>query len=128
MNDVPWTDSHGKSGVVYRNRYHDQEYFPLWLASCGELKYRGTLLPANGYLDTFWKFRTLRYGYVDNVPNTDENGNSFDIGLAVEPISRRAVHLEYIDFVRVYNATNQQCGDIGEISTEICGATDLHVK
>ena len=128
MNDVPWTDSHGKSGVVYRNRYHDQEYFPLWLASCGELKYRGTLLPANGYLDTFWKFRTLRYGYVDNVPNTDENGNSFDIGWAVEPISRRAVHLEYIDFVRVYNATNQQCGDIGEISTEICGAKDLHVK
>ena len=70
----------------------------------------------------------LRYGYVDNLPDNDTTGNSFDIGWAVEPESRTPVHLDYVDFVRVYTAMNQKAGWLGETSTEICGAQDLHVK
>ena len=38
------------------------------------------------------------------------------------------VHLPGIDFVKVYNGLNQQCGWLGETSTEVMGAIDLHLK
>ena len=34
--------------------------------------------------------------------------------------------LRKVDFIKVYNAINQQCGWIGETSTEVCGAIDIH--
>ena len=34
--------------------------------------------------------------------------------------------LKTIDFVKVYTALHQQCGTIGETSTEVMGARDLH--
>ena len=34
--------------------------------------------------------------------------------------------LKKIDFVKVYCAVLQQCGWLGETSTEVCGAIDLH--
>jgi hypothetical protein len=69
----------------------------------------------------------LRYGYVDNLPNTDRNGCSFDIGWAVDS-QRQPVNLSHVDFIRVYSGQLQQCGWIGETSTEITGAEDLHYK
>ena len=33
MQDIPWADNQGRSGVVNRNTFHAQEYFPLWLSS-----------------------------------------------------------------------------------------------
>ena len=124
LQDTPWTDNLGHSGVVARNNFHKQEYFPLWLSS--PLTLSGTLLPGNGYdqsgKGTYWILSSLRYGYVDNVANTDSEGNSFDLDWAVDPISRQPVHLSHADFVRVYSALNQTCGWLGETSTEISGA------
>lgn len=125
LQDVPWTDSRGNSGVVARNEYHNQEYFPLWLPS--PLIFHGTRLPDNGFdrsgKGIYWVQNTFAYGYVDNV--ADSIGSCFNIGHAVDR-HRQSVHLPSIDFVRVYSAVNQQCGWIGETSTEICGAVDLH--
>ena len=36
------------------------------------------------------------------------------------------VKLASIDFVKVYTAMNQWCGWVGETSTEVAGAIDLH--
>ena len=36
------------------------------------------------------------------------------------------VSLTQIDFVKVYTAISQNCGWVGETSTEICGGEDLH--
>ena len=36
--------------------------------------------------------------------------------------------LDHIDFVRVYSAQNQMCGWLGETSTEVSGAEDLHLQ
>lgn len=126
MRDIPWTDNRGRSGVVARNTYHTQEYYPLWIHE--PLTFRGTLLPPNGHNHGAdgaqnWLLDSFRYGYVDNSA-TDE-GCSFDIDWAVDG-ARRAVRLDHIDFVRVYSAENQQCGWLGETSTEIRGARDLH--
>ncbi len=132
MQDVPWTDSDGNSGSVARNTFHTQEYFPLWLVDDdgGTLTLSGTRLPSNAYdvsgKGTSWTLSSLAWGYVDNLPSDDTDGCSFNIDNAVEPLSRNSVTLRQIHFVRVYSAMNQQCGWLGETSTEICGARDLH--
>ena len=130
MQDVPWTDNEGRTGTVDRNTFHTQEYFPLWLKD-QPLTFRGTLLPPNGHYNSNtgnWILDTLRYGYADNYPNTNEEGCSFNIDWAVDPDTRKPVSLDKIDFVRVYNAQNQKCEWIGETSTEITGARDLHFE
>ena len=128
MKDVPWTDNQGNGGVVGRNTYHAQEYYPTWLPA--SLTFKGTLLPPNG-IDLkgngrYWFLYFLREGYVDNRPNADREANSFDFDWAVDA-ERRPVTIDFVDFVRVYTAANQMCGSLGETSTEIMGAQDLHL-
>lgn len=130
MNDIPWVDNQGESGFVMRNSFHSQEYFPLWLDS--PLKFSGTLLPKNGFnigtqKQEYWVRNSFRYGYVDNIGNTDSLACSFDIDNAVDS-ARQHVELDFIDFVRVYTGVNQTCGWTGETSTEISGAEDLHLR
>lgn len=127
MVDIPWKDNQGRTGLVARNNFHRQEYFPLWIHT--PLTFTGTLLPANGHNHgtnggQHWVMDAYRYGYVDNLA-TDE-GCSFNIEWAVDN-HRKSVKLSSIDFVRVYTAVNQTCGWLGEISTEVCGARDLHI-
>ena len=128
MQDVPWTDNQGNSGVVHRNGFHNQEYFPLWLP--GELTFTGTLLPRNGVNTSptgqNWVLSALRYGYVDNVPNADREGCCFNLDWAVDPLTREHVDITHADFIRVYCAQNQECEWLGETSTEVAGAEDLH--
>ncbi|MBR4499434.1 MAG: hypothetical protein IKP11_02720, partial [Paludibacteraceae bacterium] len=71
--------------------------------------------------------KILDFGYVDNKPNTDIEGTSFDISWAVDA-SGQSVSLPTIDFVRVYTAIDEINNPTGEISTEIAGAIDLHAK
>ena len=131
MGDIPWKDNLGNEGVIGRNDYHEQEYFPLWKGN--ELTFSGTLLPPNAHPkkqddgSTVWTLDALRFGYVDNVPNNDATGNNFDLDWAVDE-HRQPVKLKQIHFVRVYNAQNQQCGWIGETSTEVSGAEDLNFE
>lgn len=130
MKDIPWTDNQGNTGFVYRNGFHQQEYFPQWLTS-SDLTFRGTLLPSNGVdtsgKGTNWVLSAFDWGYVDNQPNSDVDGCSFDISWAVDD-NRNSVALDRIDFVRVYNGMNQTCGWLGETSTEVIGAEDLHLE
>ena len=131
LSDVAWTDSRGTSGSVPRNGFHKQEYFPLWLGT-DELTFSGTLLPRNGYNSQaggqLWLLTPLRYGYVDNAANSDTVACSFNIDWAVDPLTRQPVSLSHVDFIRVYTAQNQVCGWIGETSTEVAGAEDLHLE
>ncbi len=130
LQDVPWTDNRGGSGTVPRNGFHQQEYFPLWLDDA--LTLSGTLLPTNARNTSAngqsWVLQSLRYGYADNVPNADNVANGFNLEWAVEPLSRKTVTLTHADFIRVYTAQNQVCGWLGETSTEITGAEDLHLE
>ena len=130
MGDITWTDNLGRQGTVDRNAYHDQEYFPLWHE--GPLTFHGTLLPMNAVNNgtggqEYWVRSAFRYGYADNAPNSDIDICSIDISWAVDA-ARQSVELDFVDFVRVYNGENQKCGWIGETSTEISGAEDLHLE
>ena len=122
MESIPWTDSKGQSGVIARNTFHNQEYFPLWIDN-DELHFQGTLLPKSGtvsktgYIQLFY-----RCGYVDNRPDD----TLFDIADAVDA-DRKPVDLDFIDFVRIYCATNQGYPMIGETSTEVEIVEDAHL-
>lgn len=128
LQDIPWSDNQGGTGTVNRNAFHQQEYYPLWLDTT--LTLTGTLLPSNCH-DTsgdgsYWILDSFRYGYVDNLPNSDNIGCSFDLSWAVDPFTRENKSLNYADFIRVYTALNQTAGWLGETSTEVSGAKDLH--
>ena len=128
MQDIPWTDNKGGSGKVERNEFHAQEYYPQWMPST--ITYKGNLLPKNATQNPasgFWTLSAFDYGYVDNKPNVDKDANSFDIDWAVDE-QRKQVKLDFIDFVRVYCAEQQMAGWIGETSTEVMGAEDLHTE
>ena len=146
MGDIPWTDNRGNSGTIDRNHYHTQEYYPQWLPD--GLTFRGTRLPNNmqnlsdkvdqGWSPYYYVLIGFRYGYADNLPNFTDNadatsynyeGCGIDISWAVDE-NRQPVHLDFIDFVRVYTGLNQKCPQPewwGETSTEFAGAEDIHL-
>ncbi len=129
---IHWTDNLGKEGYIHKNVYHRQDYFPKWL-NTNQLKFWGTIL-ANNAVDessnkngSYYVLYAYDWGYVDNHPNEYEDKISFDIGWAVDK-NGNTVHLPGIDFIRVYTGVNQQCGWLGETSTELARAEDLHIQ
>ncbi len=126
--EIVWTDNRENSGTIQRNSFHQQPYFPQWIPS--PLTLRGTRLPDNASDQsgngTYWVHQTLRYGYADNVSNDDSERCSINLDWAVDPVTRQPVSLDCVHFVRIYSACLQNCGWLGETSTEVCGATDLH--
>ena len=133
--DIPWSDNQGYTGTVHKNTFHSQSYFPQWLRDT-TLTFYGSCLPDNAEdLSGNGSYYLLRFygdGYVDCNPNdglpTDTTQLcAMDIAWAVDD-QGKAVDLPCIDFVRVYTGVNQECGWIGETSTEISHARDLHIK
>ncbi|MDE6536252.1 MAG: cell surface protein [Muribaculaceae bacterium] len=126
---IPWSDSEGNSGYLAKNIFHAQSYYPLWTAD-DEITFRGTRLAPNGIdlsgTGRYYVLYAYDWGYVDNHPNDFADLNSFDISWAVDR-DGKPVSLPGIDFVRVYTGLSQYCGWLGETSTEISGARDLHV-
>ncbi len=132
INDVEyvyWTsnDPDAPSGYVWRNTFHSQPYWPQWREET-EFTFRGTRLP-NSSIDmsngtgTNWFQPFFGEGYVDNLPNGQEPG--FMIDWAIDE-DGNPVELDHIDFIKVYCAQLDYCGWLGEVSTEVCGAEDLH--
>ena len=126
---IRWEDNQGHSGYLEKNTWHNQSYYPGWVKE-DKLTFRGTRLPDNAVEESgegkYWVQYCFDYGYVDNLPNGDID-NAVDIDWAVDKDGKK-VHLPGIDFVRVYCAMRQECGWLGETSTEIQGATDLHLR
>lgn len=126
---IPWTDSLGEKGYIPKNSFHQQSYYPLWFED-DEINFSGTLLPPNGVDQsgdgTYYILYSYDWGYADNHPNDYSELNSFDIGNAVDELGNR-VNLPGADFIRVYTGLNQYCGWLGESSTEISRAQDLHI-
>ena len=126
---IPWRDSRGDSGYIAKNIFHPQSYYPLWIDD-DELTFTGSILAPNG-TDTsgtgrYYVLYAYDYGYVDNHPNDYADLNSFDISWAVDD-KGNPVDLPGVDFIRVYTGVNQYCGWLGETSTEISRARDLHI-
>ncbi|MDG4651748.1 cell surface protein [Chryseobacterium arthrosphaerae] len=126
---IKWTDNLGNKGFKTKNTFHAQSYYPLWFAD-PSYGFSGTRL-ANNFYDqngdgSYWVGKSYEFGYADNAPNNDEASN-IDISWAVDS-SGRYVKLPGIDFMKIYTGVNQEAGWLGEVSTEVAGAYDLHLK
>ncbi|MDE5663275.1 MAG: cell surface protein [Muribaculaceae bacterium] len=127
---IGWSDSCGEEGYMAKNIFHTQDYYPKWIAA-DEISFSGTRLPANGEdisgYGAYYVLYSFPWGYADNHPNEYADLNSFDISWAVDA-EGRSVSLPGADFIRVYTGVNQYCGWLGETSTELSRAQDLHIS
>ena len=125
---IPWKDNQGNSGFIPKNKFHNQSYFPGWI-DADHLTFRGTRLPDNAIEEsgkgTYWVQYCFAYGYVDNLPNNEIDA-AIDFDWAVDK-NGKPVHLPGVDFVKVVCGMHQDCGWLGETSTELMGAVDLHL-
>lgn len=144
--DVPWRDNQGQSGHVLTNDFHEQSYYPraaiFPTIDPVEISFTGTLI--RGYVDRSKESLIQSYrrgfGYTDNAlpgegaytipdnpytPVTEgAGGDAFDIDWAVDR-DGNSVHLDGIDFIKIYTALNADAGWLGEISTEVRGVADV---
>ncbi|MDE5930283.1 MAG: PKD domain-containing protein [Muribaculaceae bacterium] len=125
---IRWTSDNPDfaEGYLQQNMFHRQSYWPEWLE--GEtLVFEGTLLPPNATdvsgKGSNWVLCAFGEGYADNLPDTEDKGQKID--WAVDEYGN-PVRLPAIDFVKVQSGMLQNAGWLGETSTEVCGAEDLH--
>lgn len=140
---IRWTsndlDPDSTSGYMSRNTFHNQPYWPLWLQDEPSLSFSGTKLRCNAVnsggagTGAYYVLKYFGWGYVDNLPNNParvpQEGSNYNPGFKIDwavDSDGRHVNLTHIDFIKVYNATNQYCGWIGETSTEVAGGIDYH--
>ena len=132
LYDDPQKDHHyqktyTRAGDTLQNPFHPQPYYPQWLAADAYTLYGAKLPSQTEDISGQVVQRILDFGYVDNKPNKDIEGTSFDLSWAVDSTGQPVV-LDSIHFVRVYTAIDEINTPTGDISTEIGGAKDLHVQ
>lgn len=124
---IYWEDNQGNKGWKPKNSFHHQSYFPEWIKE-DKISFKGTLLRNNAIDESgqgsYWVQYSFEWGYADNAPNIDDE-SAIDIGWAVNKEGNK-VHLPGVDFIKVYTGVNQEAGWLGETSTEVAGAFDLH--
>lgn len=122
---IRWTsnDPEQPSGFVARNAFHQQSYWPGWVAD-STMHFSGNRLAPNAYQEGgTWLLRSLDWGYADNLPEGEEKG--FKLDWAVDADGNH-ITLTHVDFIKIHTGINQNCDILGETSTEIMGAEDLH--
>lgn len=128
---VAWEDNIGNSGTVdYLKSFHTQDYYyPTWVAE-DSYTLRGTRLEARNYdksgNGSLWVQPHYDWGYADNNSPTDcaDAVNSLDIANAVDCIGE-SVNLGFVDFVKIQSAVQAKSGWLGELSTEVCGISEI---
>lgn len=123
--DIPWKDNRGGSGAVLLNTFHNHAYYPSFAANQDSISFTGTLLPSTFGLQpgtSVYVNKGFPWGYSDSYLS-----DTFDISWAVNAAGGKA-NLASIDFVKVYTGQNSAGNTLlGEVSTEISGAEDLHL-
>ena len=122
---IRWEGSDSSQGYMPQLSYHRQPYFPQWVEA-ETLTFTGPRLAANGrYENELYILSPYVYGYADNHPNETVEAR-LKIDWAVDR-NGQPVLMPGLHFVRVQTGVQQQCGSLGETSTEITGAVDLHM-
>jgi hypothetical protein len=131
--NVMWTDNQGKSGSVDINSFHKHNFYPEFAPNQESLTLKGTLLRStSSKVGSIFVNNAFPWGYTDSWSLGDDYAtnryNAFDISWAVDKNGKN-IALKTIDFVKVYTAQNEKGNALlGEVSTEIKGASDLNIK
>ncbi|CDF78497.1 cell surface protein [Formosa agariphila KMM 3901] len=121
-DDIAWEDSEGATGVVAKNAFHQQAYYPEWITE-DSYTLTGTLLSSENIDMSNTSFITsapFEYGYADNTGG----GDAIDIADAINA-DGEAVSLSGIDFIKIQTGIQANMGWLGELSTEVKGVADL---
>ncbi len=125
---IYWTNNQGEEGYKIKNVYHSQSYYPAWIKE-DDLTFKGIRLAQNGIDESgkgnYFVLYTYQHGYVDNYSNNHDN-SAIDIDWAIDKDGNR-VDLPGIDFIKIYTGVDQENGWLGEASTEVSRAEDLHM-
>lgn len=139
-SDTAWTSSDGESGIMPKNDYHKQPYYPdpsfygKYQNGIGKndsytsktVTFTGTIIDPGfypfGYADSHSKNENFSAGTAVNpyVKNHEYkyNGDGFDISWAVDENGNR-VELDEISYIKIYNPTLSYGTSTGEKSPEI---------
>lgn len=123
-DEIHWKDNQGGEGLVKRNTFHQQTYFPLWRTE-DSFTVSGTLLPSthiNKSNSQYVKSIPFDGGYADN----DLGGARVDIDHAIDEAGNK-VDLSAVDFVKIQTGILADLEWLGELSTEVRGVEDLHI-
>ena len=121
-DDVAWEDSKGNTGVVAKNAFHKQAYYPEWITE-DSYSISGTILSYENIDMSNPSYITstpFEYGYADN----SSGGDRIDLADAIDA-EGNPVNLSGIDFVKIQTGIQANMGWLGELSTEIVGIADL---
>ena len=115
-----WTNNKGEEGYkAKRNAY------PAWINE-DKIIFEGISLAQNGVKSgAFAQLKSFKYGYADNHANNDVR-STINIDWAIDKDGNK-VNLPGINFVKVYTGVDQDNGMLGENSTEVGKASDLHL-
>ena len=135
--NVTWSDNQGNSGELKPN-FQSESWWWSGYRTSNAITFTGVKLP-NAYYDNSttagtenWVVKSglFQTGYAECYNNSDYNStikaNLVDISNAVDD-NGTAVALTSIHFIKVQSAVFQIAGWLNEISTEISGASDLHL-
>lgn len=120
--DIPWQDNQGNKGVIAKNAFHSQAYYPQWITE-DSYTISGTLL-SDSHIDmsnpSYITSMPFDYGYADNTVG----GDQIDLADAIDQ-EGNPVSLSGIDFIKIQTGIQANMGWLGELSTEVTGVADL---
>ncbi|MCQ2145023.1 MAG: hypothetical protein MJY72_04715 [Bacteroidales bacterium] len=135
-SDVRWTDNQGGEGLILYNDWHKQDsYYPQWISE-DSYTLSGPRLASRAYDSSdngsMWINPSYGSGYADNFTIEDVNfidavnkeNKNFLIPRSANVFSVPR-ECSQVSFVKVQCAVQDECGWIGEVSTEVCGIYGL---
>ena len=123
--DVAWKDNKGGSGVVKKNQFHSQAYYPEWItANSYTLKGSWLKSKVDRTNPSYVVSPAYGWGYADDIANND-GGGKVDISNAVDDKGNQ-VSLTSVRFIKIQTAVLADAGWLGEVSTEVTGVEDLN--
>ncbi len=132
--DIPYSTNKGFNGVMRTNSYHTQSYYPdpyNFDINGDSITYKGNYISfcldkSNpSYIDAV---RLPAFGYADvisknSTPTVPRNAyDGFDLKWAVDD-EGNSIELDSVNFIKVYAASQEDGGWLGEVSPEIFSAT-----
>lgn len=138
--DTPWITDDGESGVMPKNSYHSQPYYPNpeYYAdfqngigknesyTAESVSFAGTVIEMGFYPFGYADSHSEKDGKITNIAANPYSGNhsyiyngdGFDLAWAVDS-DGNSVELDEISYIKIYNATLSYGTATGEKSAEI---------
>lgn len=133
-----WKDCFGATGIVpYMSLWNTHAYYWQDWVGGTEHTYFGTRLKdTHTYQNKYTNEPPFAWGYVDNQGSDYFKNISFDASNAMgyykisnaKTWDGKDANLQYIDFVKVQTAQTGYSPNLGDISTEVYGIWDYHIK